>query len=312
MSNSTAEVEADVTEEANKNKHVCANCGIAGVGVDNNELEECEACQSVRHCSDKCREEHREQHEEECKNRKAELHDKELFTQPDGSHLGECPICFLPMPLDPQKTTMCSCCSKTICNGCIYADRKNNNCPFCRESMSADEESNRRFMERVKANDPAALSQMGGEVYHDGDYDGAFEYFAKSAELGDIHAHYQLGIMYDKGKGVDKDRKRAVHHWEKAAIGGHPIARYDVAVIEEEKGHAQRAVKHYVIAANLGDEESMKTLWDMFKLDRGYITKEDLEAVLRSHQAAVDEMKSPQRKAADRAVQKKKKNGSRG
>ena len=43
---------------------VCANCGIAE--VDDIELEECDGCDLVKYCSDKCREEHREQHDEEC------------------------------------------------------------------------------------------------------------------------------------------------------------------------------------------------------------------------------------------------------
>ena len=53
--------------------------------------------------SAKCREIHRDQHEAECKQRKAELHDKELFEQPDGTHDGECPLCFLPLPLKTTK-----------------------------------------------------------------------------------------------------------------------------------------------------------------------------------------------------------------
>ena len=65
----------------------------------------------------------------------------------------------------------------------------------------------------------------------------------------------------------------------------------------------------------------MKGLWSYYSA--GDISKKELEAVLRSHQAAVDEMKSAQREAAEavRAVQdakdvkekkKKKKNGRRG
>src|SRR5210317_2575984 len=102
------------TEEADI---CCANCGMAE--VDDIKLENCDGCDLVKYCSDKCREEHREQHDEDCKNRGQELHNDDLFTQPDGSHLGECPICFLPMPLDPQKKLFRSCCSNFICMGCI-------------------------------------------------------------------------------------------------------------------------------------------------------------------------------------------------
>ena len=57
-----------------------------------------------------------------------------------------------------------------------------------------------------------------------------------------------------------------------------------------------RAAKHFIIAANLGDDDSMKALWGVYK--DGDITKEDLDATLRTHHAAINEMKSPQRDAA--------------
>jgi len=299
MSNSTAEVEADVTEEANKN--VCANCGIAG--LDNNELEECTACQSVQYCSDKCREEHREQHDEECKNQAVELHDKNLFRQPDSSHLVECPICFLPMPLVAKKSTFWTCCSKLICRGCHYAHDINTSkgvisCPFCREPLVSEEECVRRTIKRVKANnDPAASCFMGMQCRSKGDYDSAFEYFTKAAELGDLEGHYRLGYMYGEGEGVEKDEEKELFHLEKAAIGGHPIARHNLGWYEWEHGSMERAAKHWIIAANLGYDVSMKVLWDMFKDD--FVSKQDLEATLRSHQAALDAMKSSDRDAAE-------------
>ena len=59
----------------------------------------------------------------------------------------------------------------------------------------------------------------------------------------------------------------------------------------------ERSVKHYIIAANLGDEDSMKALWKHYSL--GNITKEDLDATLRTHHAAVDATKSAQRDSAE-------------
>ena len=68
---------------------VCACCGIAK--VDDIKLNICDGgCDFVKYCSDDCQGNHREQHDEECKKRKAELHDKQLFTQPDSNYLGEC------------------------------------------------------------------------------------------------------------------------------------------------------------------------------------------------------------------------------
>ena len=278
---------------------VCANCGIAE--VDDIKLEDCDDCDLVKYCGDLCRGWHRWQHEDECKKRKAELRDIDLFTQPDGNHHGECPLCFLPMPIDTTKSIFYPCCSKTICCGCHYADLKSNGgdrCPFCREPLAGDEENNMRKMKRVKANDPVAMREIGRMRYEEGDHNAALEYWTKAAELGDTEAHYHLGLMYREGDVVEKDEEKEVYHLEKAAIGGHPNARYNLGCVESRNGNMERAVKHFIIAANLGYEKSMKWLWKHYSA--GNITKEELEATLRTHHAAINEMKSPEREAAEK------------
>jgi TPR repeat protein len=203
------------------------------------------------------------------------------------------------MPLVNEKIRLFSCCSKTICDGCDHVHRisnKQQNCPFCREPVPDREHSKKRKMKRIKAGDPVAMVDIGQYLSKEGDYNGAVQYFTKAAELGDVEAHYELALMYEKGKGVEKDEGKAVYHYERAAIGGDPYARNNLGCIEEENGRFDRAVKHFVIAANLGNEESMRALWGHYK--QGLISKEDLEATLRAHQAAVDAMKSPERAAA--------------
>ena len=300
---STTKLEAKAAEEGGaETDECCANCGAAE--VDDIKLEECNGCDLLRYCGDKCREDHREQHEEECKKRKAELHDRKLMQQPDGTHLGECPLCFLPLSLEKSKSLFWTCCSEIICLGCVYANAMSNidddvkarRCPFCREPANGDE-NKKRIMKRVKANDPAALSNMGVKCYDKGDYEGAVEYLKKAAELGDAEAHCRLAEMYWRGEGVEKDEEQSINHYEKAAIGGHPIARHNLGYIEEKNGNIEIAVKHYIIAANIGFEISMKALWGAFK--HGNITKEDLDATLRSHHAAIDATKSAQRDAAE-------------
>jgi TPR repeat protein len=159
------------------------------------------------------------------------------------------------------------------------------------------EEIDRRIMKRIEANDPAAMTQLGASLYHEGDFGRAFEYYTKAAELGDMKSHNELGVMYAKGEGVEKDEGKAVHHYERAAIGGQPDARYNLGYIEDRNGNMERAVKHFIIAAKLGDTGSMEVLWQYYK--HGNITKDDLEATLRAHQAAIDATKSPQREAAE-------------
>eukprot|EP00984_Skeletonema_dohrnii_P002817 scaffold963_cov103-Skeletonema_dohrnii-CCMP3373.AAC.7 len=294
--------------ERNNTMMCCAACGIAG--VDDIKLKKCTACYLVRYCSIKCQRDHRPQHKKECKKRAAELRDELLFKQPESSHIEDCPICCLPQSLDATKFTMTGCCCKLICNGCNYAnkirevkEKLDHKCPFCRHPKAkSEEEWDRNLMKRVDAKDPVAIRHVGGYRNQEGDYDGAVEYFTKAAALGDIVAHYELSLMYLNGHGVEKDKKKEVYHLEVAAIGGHPDARHNLGCEEEAHGRMDRAVKHWIIAAKLGNDSSMEHLKLVYR--EGLVSKDDFAAALRAHQAIADDTKSPQRDAAEAALQK--------
>ncbi len=281
----------------------CASCGIAQ--ADDVKLKKCTACYLVRYCSIKCQKDNRKQHKRVCKKRAAELRDELLFKQPEGTHLGDCPICMIPLPLDRKKSTLMSCCSKVVCYGCFVINllrekkaKTTCKCPFCREATpETEEEFDERRMERGKINDPVALSGLGIEQLENGNYRKAFEYLTRAAQLGDVEAHFNLSTLYFDGFGVEKDGAKEIYHLEEAAIGGHPAARYNLGCIEMDNGNTERAVKHRIIAACQGHDQSMKALKDAFK--KGCISKEDLAATVRAHQAAVDATKSPQREAVE-------------
>ncbi len=282
----------------------CASCGVAA--VDDIKLKKCDGgCDLVKYCSDVCQENHREQHEEECKKRKVELRDRDLFMPPNSSCYGDCPICCLPLSLDLQKSTMMNCCSSLICNGCEYANKKReievglkHRCVYCREpATKSQEEINKKRMTRIKKNDPGAMSRMGRMRFDEGDYETALEYFTKASELGDAYAHYQLSGLYDQGEGVDRDIKKVMYHLEEAAMAGEPEARHNLGCREAINGRFQRARKHLIIAANLGYENSLKGLMTLYK--DGHASKEDYAGALRAHQAAVDATKSPEREEAE-------------
>ncbi len=282
----------------------CASCGTAE--VDDIKLKKCDGgCDLVKYCSDGCQENHTEKHEEACKKRVDELRDRDLLKQPDISHLGECPICCLPLPIDKAKYVIMTCCSKYICNGCDHANQNREieaglqqRCAFCREPLieSLDEEIQKRLMKRVKKNDPVAMWKLGNKHRREGDYDGAFEYWMKASGWGNAEAHYNLSIMYDKGQGVEKDTKKNIYHLEQAAIGGHPDARYNLGAYDLSNGRYERARKHFIIAANLGDHDSLKWLKELYA--NGHASKEDYADALRAYQAAVDATKSPEREKA--------------
>jgi tetratricopeptide (TPR) repeat protein len=281
---------------------VCANCGKSA--VDDIKLKICTACKLVKYCSVECQKNHRPKHKKTCKKRAAEIRYDLLFTQPDESHYGECPICCLPLPLDGRKSTVNSCCSKTICIGCAHANKIHEDeqglehkCPYCREQLpKTDEKIKQNYMERAKANDPVALNELGKHANYQGDYEAALEYLTKAAALGDADAHYELACMYFKGGGVEKDEKKKVYHSEEAAIGGHAGARYMLGVHEGVNGRIDRANKHFIIAANLGHGKALEGVKTGYRI--GDVRKEDLESALRGHQTAVDAAKSEQREEA--------------
>ena len=234
------------------------------------------------------------------------MHDDDVFTQPDASHIGECPICFLPLPLHPRKSTMMGCCSKLICRGCDHANARSQvehgleqRCAFCRElAPESEEEHLKNVMNRIEKHDePVAMTQMGKKNYHEGDYWKALQYYTNAAELGDVEAHYLLGGLYCHGEGVEKDEKKAVSHWEQAAIGGHPGARGLLAGHEMENGRPDRASKHFIIPANLGCDFSLKAAKELFI--GGIVSKDEYAAALRRYQAAVDATKSAEREEGE-------------
>ena len=284
----------------------CVSCGIAE--VDDVKLKPCDGCDLVRYCSDACQIDHRPEHEVACKERAAELRDEILFRQPESSHQGDCPICCVPLPLEDGKGSLYPCCSKLICLGCTFAVFFQNRganvlsscpCPFCRlPQPRTDEDTEKYEMKRVAVNDPVALRQKGLRHARSEEYDAAFDYWTKAAEMGDAMAHYNLSIMYSEGQGFEKDEKKELYHLEEAAIRGHPDARHQLGVNEGKNGRLERSVKHFIIAANLGYDLSIKLLKELYKKE--FISKEEFAAALRAHKAAVDATKSPQRESAEK------------
>ncbi len=293
-------------EEGAADIHCCACCGIAE--VDDVELKKCDDCDLVRYCSDKCQQDHRPEHEAKCKERAAELRDEILFRQPEGTHLGDCPICCLPLNPMPTEFTLMACCSKFVCIGCEIANgvrewqsKISHACPFCRQPIPTDSEAEVNNIERAAANDPVAIREMGASHFHKEDWDAAMECYSRAASLGDADANYKIGSHYCEGTYVEKDEEKGLYHLEEAAIAGHPDARYELAHYElfqyDDVGmRADRAVKHLIIAAKLGNDKAIQTLRHCYTTE--FISKEVYAASLRDYQAAVVAMKSPNRETA--------------
>lgn len=282
----------------------CASCGVEE--NDSIKLTTCDICDLALYCDKACQELHKPEHRSACRKRVAEL-DKVLFQQPESNHMGDCPICCLPMPIEGRKHTDLPCCSKRICNGCDYAvegteiaRRLENKCPFCRKRVAANfDEVKRDILPRVGKDDPVALRCIGNIFRAEGDVIEAFRHMTKAADLGDAEAHYELAEMYRDGEGVEVDVRKEMKHLEQAAIAGHPQARHNLGCTEGNNGNVKRAMKHFIIAASLGDDASLKIIREEYAAKR--VSKENFAKALRAYQATVEEAKSPARDVAEAA-----------
>ena len=299
---------------------VCDNCGKEGIDVNNI----CNKCKIATYCNAACKKKHRHKHKKECEEilrriaeindevaaHAAKLHDLALFKEPPPSQYGDCPICFLRMPLLNSGHRYKGCCGKVICVGCAHApvyDHLGNIvtkkvCPFCRTpAPETDVEANERDMVRVEAGDPIAIQDLGYN-YREGtdgrpqDYTNAFELYLRAGKLGSSEAYNNIGYLYDFGFGVEEDEKKAIHYYELAAMGGCAVARYNLGIKEMKAFNEDRALKHFMIAAKGGDANALKKIKMYYKY--GYATKEDYMKALQSYQAYLGEIKSKQRDEA--------------
>jgi TPR repeat protein len=221
----------------------------------------------------------------------------------------DCPICLLPLPLEDEGQLYRSCCGKVICCGCSYAvvvaaegELDRTICPFCRSPNST---SNEEYIERLKTraggDDAVAIYQLACNYQH-GEYGlrqnirKAMKLFLRAGELGCAEAYQNVGILYRQGVGVESDEKKAKYYCELAAIGGDVPARHNLGCFEAQEGNMDRAMKHWMISAGGGYDDSLKLIQQCFL--SGHASKDDFEKALRSHKEAKDEVKSDQRDSA--------------
>ena len=113
----------------------------------------------------------------------------------------------------------------------------------------------------------------GVEAYNKGDYPRAFGEFKSSAEKGDLHAQFNLGVMYAFGQGVEKDEKAAVLWYRKAAEKGFAPAQHSLGQAYEEIMGVWRdealAVEWYRKAAEQGYGKAQFSLGLMYARGQG-------------------------------------------
>ncbi|XP_070769459.1 death ligand signal enhancer [Enoplosus armatus] len=85
---------------------------------------------------------------------------------------------------------------------------------------------------------PVILNIIGLENAKSENYEEAFTCFVAAAQQGYSKAQFNTGVCYEKGRGVCKDKKKALYYYQQAAVGGHRQAQYRYAkLLLTSRGH---------------------------------------------------------------------------
>jgi hypothetical protein len=109
---------------------------------------------------------------------------------------------------------------------------------------------------------PRLQYQYGRTLYRDGEYEDAVKWYRKAAEQGYLLAQSNLGVMYEKGRGVNKDNAEAVKWFQKAAKQGDVDSQNNLGVMYAEGKGVQpdyvQAYLWYSLAITHGNQDSRK------------------------------------------------------
>ncbi|XP_072251885.1 death ligand signal enhancer isoform X2 [Leuresthes tenuis] len=85
---------------------------------------------------------------------------------------------------------------------------------------------------------PVILNIIGLESAKSENYEEAFACFLVAAQHGYDKAQFNTAVCYEKGRGVGKDKEKALHYYRQAAASGHKQAQYRYAkLLLASRGH---------------------------------------------------------------------------
>ena len=87
--------------------------------------------------------------------------------------------------------------------------------------------------------------QEGWNAYKNNDYKKAYKLWLPLAEQGNVTAQYNLGQMYEKGKGVPQDYKEAVRLYRLSAEQEHASAQHNLGAMYD---NGQGILQDYALA----------------------------------------------------------------
>ena len=291
---------ASSRSSSNNNVIACSTCKTPQTKTF--VLKKC-SCRAAQYCNTKCQKKHRKAHKEICRHltaeRKLEKKQKEKTKSPEKEieegerkdnnndnnvkaapkkegekeEGDECPICLDILPKDPALFNRWTCCGKGIHTHC-FKDMESmsmaGNCPFCRaKTPTSDGEAVKYLRPWVKKKKAWALTMMGGKYAHGvlgvkQSYEMAKRLFEQAAQLGDVSAMSNLGLMYHEGEGVEQSYERAKEYYEQAAQLGFADAQYALgrmyALGEGIDKDTMKAKALWTTSAAQGNENAINVL----------------------------------------------------
>jgi len=115
--------------------------------------------------------------------------------------------------------------------------------------------------------------QTGINAYYQGNYTRAFNVFLHEAHKGNITAKHLLGVLYQSGKGVERDPDAGFQWCLAAAKEGVLEAQFQVGLMylqgEGVKENEEEAINWLLEAANKGYPQASEVLQFVFSDDFG-------------------------------------------
>ena len=111
---------------------------------------------------------------------------------------------------------------------------------------------------------------------------GSLQWYRKAADLGSAQAQFYLGGMYETGRRVLRDYKRAAQWYHQAAMQGHVMAQVTLGYMYETgRGVApdyQRAITWYRKAADQGSAMAQYNIGTLYENGEGVVRDEVMAA----------------------------------
>ena len=92
--------------------------------------------------------------------------------------------------------------------------------------------------------------ELGMRYDEEAKYSKAYASFDKAAKQGHATAQYRVGLCYDKGRGVEKDEKKAAEWYRQAAMQGEAAAQCNLGLLYFQGICVEKNLKTAVIWYN--------------------------------------------------------------